>query len=116
MNTVKVEKDRLLKKLIVNRDSHRAEFLKAQKGFREEVIEQLDEALQDARNGKRINTCFKLPAPVDQTSDYDTAIEMLDWVVDDEIELTQQAFRQYILDDWHWKTDWTVSNSAYMAR
>lgn len=116
METVKVKKVRLLEKLKANREVHRANFLKAQDGFRQEVIEQLDKALQDARDGKRFKTSFTLPAPIDQTPEYDTAIEMLSWEVGEEVELGQQEFRQYIFDDWHWKQQWLHSNTAYMAR
>jgi len=116
MRTVKVEKARLLAKLKENRESHRAEFLKAQSGYRAEVVEQLDKALENARNGKKIITYFNLPAPTDQTSDYDAAIEMLDWAVGDEVELEEQAFRQYILDDWTWKQSWGLSNSVYLSK
>ncbi len=116
MNIVKVKKARLLEKLKANREAHRANFLKAQEGFRLEVIEQLDKALQEARDGKRFKTYFQMPEPIDQTPEYDTAIEMLDWVVGDEIELTQQAFRQYIFDDWSWKDNWINTNTAYMAK
>ncbi len=116
MNTVKVQKARLLEKLKTNRKEHRANFLKAQEGYKIEVIEQLDKALQDAREGKRFCTSFCLPAPIDQTPEYDTAIEMLDWAVEDVIELEQQSFRQYIFDDWHWKANWMHSNTAYMVK
>ncbi len=116
MNTVKVKKARLLNKLHDNRKEHRANFLKAQEGYKMEVIEQLEKSLQDARDGKRFNTFFQLPAPKDQTPEYNTAIEMLDWSVDDEIELEQQAFRQYIFDDWYWKDQWLHSNTAYMVK
>lgn len=116
MEIVKVKVDRLLAELKKNRAKHRENFLKAQDGFRREVIEQLDAALQDARDGKRFKTMFSLPAPVDQTPEYDTAIEMLGWSVDNEVELSQEEFRQYIFDDWHWKQHWMTSNTAYMAK
>jgi hypothetical protein len=116
MNKVKVKKEQLLEKLTVNRESHKANFIKAQKGFRQEVIEQLDKALQDARLGRNINTSFRLPAPKDQTEDYDTAIEMLNWAVGNEVELTQQEFRQYIFDDWSWSQNWLLSNTSYMNK
>jgi hypothetical protein len=116
MNTVKVKKDRLLTKLKENRETHRANFIKAQTGYRQEVIEQLDKALQDARDGKKITTAFRLPTPSDHTSEYDTAIEMLDWTIGDEIELSQIAFRNYIFDDWDWSQNWMVSNSSYLNK
>jgi len=116
MKTVIVNKDRLLQTLKANRDSHRAKFLKAQDGYRIEVIEQLDAALQKARDGKEICTSFRLMAPQDQTADYDTAIKMLDWTLDDKIELEHQAFCELVLDEWHWKNQWESSNAFYMTK
>ena len=116
METVKVNKAELLEKLTGNRKKHRENFLKAQEGYRAEVIEQLDKALQDARDGKKINTFFQLPAPQDQTPEYDRAIKMLEWAIGDEIELSEIDFSQYIFDNWHWKQQWTASNTVYMAR
>jgi len=116
MNKVKVEKQRLLAALSANSKKHRKAFLKAQAGYRAEVIEQLDKALKNARDGKKIRTVFHLPAPVDQTPEYTTAIEMLMWEVGDTVTIDHQAFRQYVLDDWHWKRDWMHSNHAYLTK
>ena len=116
MKTIKVSKEKLFAKLHENREEHRQVFLRAQKGFRAEVIEQLDKALKDAREGKRFQTSFQLPAPVDQTPEYDVAIDMCGWEIDKEIELSQEEFRQYVLDDWVWKDNWLYSNTMYLAR
>jgi len=116
MKTVKIKKDKLLKKLKENRETHRNNFLEAQKGYRQEAIEQFDKALKNARDGKPIITYFNLTAPVDQTFDYDTIIEMLDWEVEEIVELDQSSFKNYVLDEWNWKQDWLCSNSAYMKK
>ena len=116
MNTIFIDKAKLLVKLKENRERHREKFLKAQEGYRAEVIEQLDKALKDTREGRKICTHFRLEAPQDQTPDYDRAIEMLDWSLDDKIELTSDDFRQYVRDEWHWKRDWGVSNAMYLAK
>ena len=115
MESVKVGKSRLLAKLRENRKNHLANFIKAQAGYREEVIKQLDKALQDARDGKKITTTFRLPVPQDQTSDYDTAIEMLEWAIEEVITLSHQDVRQYIFDDWQWSRNWATSNSVYLV-
>jgi hypothetical protein len=46
---VLVDKDELLGVLRANRDTHREVFLKAQQGFRERAITELDRSLADAR-------------------------------------------------------------------
>jgi len=51
---VVVDKDELLAVLRTNRASHRDIFLRAQKGFRERAIEELDRSLKDALNGRAV--------------------------------------------------------------
>jgi hypothetical protein len=58
---------------------------------------------------------ISLPMPEDHTDDYERAIKMLDLDVREDIELTEQEFAQYVLDDWGWKDQWTTTNSAYLA-
>ncbi len=53
--------------------------------------------------------------PEDHTRDYDRRIKMYEMDIDDTIEMTEQEFAQYVLDDWGWKQAWTTSNTAYLA-
>lgn len=116
MNTVKVPKTKLLTKLKTNRKKHREIFLKAQEGYRQMVVEQLEEMLENARQGKKIETYVNLHAPVDQTKDYDRVISMLDMSVDKIIQLSSTEFANYVMDDWSWKEQFTMSNMAYLTK
>jgi len=113
MNIVTVERDALLTIVKGNREKHREIFLDAVKGFRTKVIDILEQRLEDARAGRRINVRFNLPTPVDQTREYDRVIKMLEMSIDPTIELTQSEFSQYVMDDWSWKHQFTATNSAY---
>ena len=113
MNTVKVDKAELLSVLQTNREKHRTTFLEAQEGFRKQVIEQLDRNLRDARNGKRINLRIVLPEPQDQKGDYDRVIGMLKMSVDTVVQLSEQEYSQYVMDDRSWKNQWTATVSNY---
>lgn len=115
MNTVKVQKDQLLMKLQINRESHRALFLKAQEGYRNLVIAELDKSLKDAREGREIRTYIRMEAPQDHTSDYDNVIEMLRMSVDDTIELEAHDFQCYVMDKWQWAQAAFLANSTYAA-
>ena len=115
MNKVTVKKTELLDKLKANRQDHRAVFLEALSGFRTEVIAALEERLEDARKGRRVNLRLGLIQPMDQTKEYDRAICMCEMSVDDTIELTEEAFGNYVMDDWAWKSGWLATNSAYSA-
>ena len=116
MQTIKVRKEKLLIKLKENRKNHRELFLKAQEGYRQLVVEHLEKMLQDARDNKKVQTYVNLVAPVDQTKDYDRAIAMLEMSVDEEINVTQNEFTCYVLDDWQWKEQFVSSNSAYFSK
>ena len=116
MKNVKVQKSELIEKLKENRSNHRAIFEKALKGYRKKAIEVLDAALLDAKEGRHINTYIKLTEPIDQRKDYDRAIAMLEMSIDEEIEVTESEFAQYVLDDWDWKQQFMFTNSAYLAQ
>ena len=63
MQRIRVEKPKLLAILKKNRKAHNSIFLEAQKGFRDAVIQELENRLAAARNGKRIEQYIRLPEP-----------------------------------------------------
>src|SRR5271157_465731 len=96
MHSVTVKRIELLEKIKVNRDGHRDLFLKAQEGYRLDVIAELEQHLKDARNRKKISRSLTLPEPQDHTEDYDSVIAMLEMSVDQNIELDAGSFQQYV--------------------
>ena len=115
MKEVKVKRTELLAVIQKNREDHRAGFLKAQEGFRKRVIEELDTMLKEAREGQNYRLYVGLPQPEDKTKDYDRVIEMLRMSVDEIIEITQEEFAHFVLDQWQWKQNWSTTNSMYGA-
>lgn len=114
MRTIKVKKDKLLEKLKQNRDAHRALFLKAQEGYRKVVIQVLDRSLAEARKeGGKIRIWFNIDAPIDHTRDYNRVIGMLQWHGEEDIELTEVEYTNYILDDWSWKSAFVSTSCSY---
>lgn len=113
MNSINVKKIDLLTTLRENREKHRTIFLEATEGYREAAIKELDAMLEDAKAGRKIRRSLTLVEPQDQTRDYDRAIRMLEMSQDDVIELEEHDFAQYVLDDWAWKRQFLLSNSAY---
>ena len=111
METVKVKKTELLAKLKKNRAEHREIFEEALTAFRKEVIKILEQRLADAEAGKRIKLRIDLTQPMDRTGEYDQAIAMCEMSVDDEIVLSHENFRCYILDKWRWRDQFIASNS-----
>lgn len=115
MNDVKVRRDELLAKVKANRDGHRDLFLKAQAGFRQRCIEELDAMLADAREGRKVRMVVGLVEPADHTKDYDRVIRMLEMSTDDIVEIDSSAFAQYVMDEWSWMAAATASNTAYAS-
>lgn len=115
MNSVKVKRGELLEKLQTNRDGHRHLFLKAQDGYRKAVIEALDKALTDAREGREYRIYIALQAPEDHTEDYDTVISMLTMSVDEDIEIEQHDFQCYVRDKWQWAAHANFLNTTYAS-
>jgi hypothetical protein len=115
MNTVLVEKARLLETLRINRDEHRAIFEKAQEVYRDRMIEELDRALGEAKAGRKIVRAFALPVPEDHTADFDTAIAMVEWEVGSTVALEQHDFEQYVLNQWHWRASFAANTGSYLA-
>ena len=116
MRSVTIEKSELLSTLITNRDNHHAEFLAALEAYRLEAIEVLEAAVEAAKTGKQIMRQTDLVEPMDMTKEYNRVIKMLKMSVDSEIELSSTEFQNYVMDDWSWSVDASVSNFAYTSK
>lgn len=113
MDEIIINKAKLLDKLKENRAHHRALFEDALQGWKNQVIDALNQAIDDALSNKRFTTMINLPQPSDHTSDYDEIIEQVKWHEEDLISLDRVEFRQYILDEWRWSPDFSLSTSSY---
>jgi hypothetical protein len=113
VTTVRVRKYELLERIRKNRDEHREIFEEAITGWKQRVTEVLEEAYQDALQGKKFEPSHWIPRPEDHTDEYDTVIELLDMSLDEELELTRQEFANYALDNWNWQHDFLVTASNY---
>jgi hypothetical protein len=113
MRTVKVNKEELLTKLRENRDQHREVFLKAQDGYRQFLIKELEQRLDEAQKGMKVDRFIRLEEPEDHTSDYDRVIMMAEMSIDDEITLSDVDFGQYVMDNWAWKQAFAATAGTY---
>jgi hypothetical protein len=113
VNKITVKKSELLEALRENKDRHRKIFDEAQKNFRQRIIEELDQRLTDAQEGRKINLSFNFPEPEDHTKDYDRVIRMVEMSQDDTLDITQPDFAQYVMDDWDWRRAWVANTLSY---
>lgn len=115
MDTITVSKEELINTLEGNRAEHREIFEKAQAVYREKVIAELDRALDDAKNGRRIIRFINLPEPEDHTNDFTTAIEMLSWHQGDQVDLDRRDFKRYVQNRWEWDSSFAANTQSYSA-
>ena len=115
MQTIKVRKVDLLAKLKENRAEHRRIFEDALKGWKSQVTLALEQAMEDAKAGRKFRTEIDLPCPEDHTDDYDVVMGQVEWSIDEELTLSYHEFRQFVLDDWGWKPDFVASSTSYSS-
>jgi hypothetical protein len=109
------KKEELLQIVKKNREGHRALFLKAVDGYQVTALGVLKEHIKQIKENKLYQVYFNLPVPEDHTNDYDRVIRMIEMDTREELELTEQEFKMYVMDDWSWKDQWSTSNSVYLS-
>lgn len=116
---VKVKKAELVTTMKANRQAHKEEFDAASVKYREAVAAKLDAAPVRFREGVRLHEITSelshMPVPQDHTHEYDRAIRMMEMDIIDTVELTEEQFNQYVLDEWTWSGGTKAAHSAYLV-
>ena len=112
MEKVRIKRDTLIEALRTGREEHARDFKEAVEGFREEAGRAIEEAKQKLDSNDE-DLSVHLAYPSNHDNDYAVKIAMLELSEDTVIEVTQAEFRAYVLNDWTWRREWLVSNSAY---
>lgn len=115
MNSVVVDKAKLIETLKSNRDKHKATYDAAVIGYREQAVRILLGYIDKIRDGKVEQVEVDLPVPEDHTSDYDSAITKLEWSLLETVELSSRDFETYIQDNWNWKQDFMRMSAGYTS-
>lgn len=113
MQKIKVGRSKLLIEVKKNRTSHEKAYKEAVIGYRQASIEKLEQMLADAKNGKAIQSDTNLEEPETHLAEYDRIIKQLELTSDHIIELHDQEFNQYVMDEWNWKHKFMTTNSFY---
>ena len=136
---VEVNRDQLLNTLYENRQNHINIYNKTVEGYIEDATAKLDEEYEKAKikleeTYKRtkfelenfdpeeakdtIVFCepisFTLTAPKTYERDYNQAISMLEWENREDVELTADEFRYFVMDEWDWSQAFTVTSGCYI--
>lgn len=112
---LKFKKEQILEKLKANKKQHALDYKEATEKYWVALVTRLNEllALATVKKGEKSDFYLALPAPKSYEDRYDTVIEMLSMTTDKEIELTEQEFRQLIMDEWDWKGDFAATIAHY---
>jgi len=117
MNKITVKKDKLVKTLRFNRKKHQEDFNKALDGYRETLVEYLENQLGKAMNKEDVDFHSDYPIkPSSYVEQYDEVILMLEYGEDTEMALESHDFKRYVLDKWDWKRNFEVSNAGYLNK
>lgn len=100
--------------LRTNRAKHIKIVEEANEGYLKRVREVLERELKKMQEATSpVAVAVFLHAPQDYTREYDVAIRMLELHTEPSVQLTSEQVRQLVMDDWGWKRQFLLSNSAY---
>ena len=114
MRTVTVDRDRFIELVTQNRNSHRAVFELALEGYRNRLTAELERRVRDLRRGRHVDQYIGLPEPEDHTGDYDRILAMAEMSIEDTLQLGDDEFAMYVMDQWRWKQSFSDSTKAYL--
>jgi hypothetical protein len=102
MKPIEVKKDTLLDKMRENRRKHEIESDDALTGWRERIqLEMNNVAAQISVGDTPDKLTFDQP-PKSFLTEYDTAIDMLEWDEGIYVELSRDDFNRFVRDEWAW--------------
>lgn len=121
MDTVRVEKDKLLETLRQNRETHVTDFNEAVVGYRVELEKSINDTFFKLEELKKtdddglltFSSRLNLVIPETHEEDYDVAIEMLEWSTDEHVDLSQHDFKCFVRDEWSWKEQFAMTSARY---
>lgn len=130
MDEVRIQKDKLLQTIEKNREVHEKEYnetveaykilvkeklkekIEQQKIAFKKSIKELEENMLQFENDVNVKPLVSVQKPVNYLENYDTAIGMLNYSIDDIVCLHRKEFQSYVMDNWSWKEEFRSTNSA----
>src|SRR5262249_45495016 len=114
--TINADRLELLNALRTNLERHRSEYTEALVDYQQFITNELYEAWQkavhsDLEQAAEIRRIFNPPA--DHSKDYEDAMAMLEFSVDDKIELNAESFKAYVKNEWSWSALFQATNASY---
>jgi hypothetical protein len=110
--TMKVDKAQLIAKIKDNKAKHIEEYKQAVEDYKAEAEKQL-KAQSEALAKGSLEIRIQLVTPVNQEAEYDKLVTMFEWDVDNQVELSQGEFNEYVLDETAFAVQAKMLNSTY---
>jgi HPt (histidine-containing phosphotransfer) domain-containing protein len=115
---IEVNKVTLIEKLRENRNKHSLEYQEAMVNFKQRVRDRLAQlhhavASDNVPDREPSHWVRDLPRPEQYLGDYDRAIAMLLLDVGSTITLSEQAYAQFVDDEWEWKHSFAANATFY---
>ena len=112
--TIKVKKSDLIERINENKESHIEEFEAAKIAYKAEALRQLEEARKKIEAGE-LGVSLSLVTPSNVAEQYDKKAEMFEWEIADEVELSQDEFKDYVQDDFDFARNARRMNMSYLG-
>lgn len=112
MNSIRMNKNDLIKILESNRQSHIQEYNEAMDNWYQEYQRLLTEEMGKDKSDS--DGYVQLTKPESHEKDYDRTISMLNHSIDNEVEISQNEYKMYVLDEWSWMERFKHLNSTYI--
>lgn len=114
MREVKIEKSRLLDVLKTNKKAHEDAFHEASEAFYKNFIEDLQSVTRDVTEKKsNYEGAMKIfreeRPPLGHCDEYERQIRMLEFDTREVVDLTQEEFTKFVMDEWSWKEEFAAS-------
>jgi len=110
--TIKVNKDKLIEQIKLNKENHIKEYDKAIIAYKEEALKQLTAQISRVDEGA-LDAKLDLITPINNAENYDKIIEMFEWEVEDKVDLEQNEFNEYVQDETEFAMQAKFSNTFY---
>jgi hypothetical protein len=113
-----MDKEKLLAVLRANREKHVSDFKDAWAGFLVTVTEETTAFLLRVQDVPTKIDRWGLGwvKPESHEADYDRAIGMVSDNVNPTIELGDEEYSNYVLDEWQWKKQFAVTTEMYSGK
>jgi hypothetical protein len=112
----RMRKEAVLEKVRKNYATHKHVVEKAIEGYRKAATAELERHLARLKKGRPQRVYVSISEPMNMSREYERVIAMVEQNEDDVIQLSEDEFRHYIMDDWSWTNEWNTSMLSYLPR